>query len=698
MGSPLDPGAEIATAAAVARQVARGRPEAAPLAAVPADIRGAPAVAKPAPRRNVAVVVPVYRGTEATLACLDSVFAAVPARTRIIVVDDAGPEPELARALDRLSRQRRIRLLRHTQNRGFPASANAGFRAALRLPGRPDVVLLNSDTLVPQGWVEGLRTAVHGAPDIGTATPLSNDATILSYPDVTAANPAPAPAEFARLARLAGKVNAGVAEEVPTAVGFCMYIRRECLAEAGLFREDLFAQGYGEENDFCMRARHLGWRHIGVPSVFVAHRGAQSFGSARAHLIERNLEILERLHPGYRRLIAEFQAADPLASARRRLDAARWRAGRSACGAVIMVTHDSGGGVERAVQARCRALRAQDMRPILLRPVLARDPNADRDAPAYRPGLCIVGEEKGDFPNLCFAVPGDLDALARLLRADRVTAIEVHHLLGHTHALLRLAAMLKVPVDQHVHDYAAICPRITFVGRDRRYCGEPDEVAVCEACVADLGSCLEEEVSVAALRARSAVDLASARTVVTPSTDAAARLRRHFAGIAPEVEPSEDDTDLPPPVPVRDGLPRRICVIGGIGVEKGYDVLLDCARDAALRRLPIEFTVVGHTSDDPRLIDTGRVFVTGPYAEAEAVALIRAHDPHLAWLPSVCPETWCFTLGHAWRAGLLVAAFDIGAPAERIRRSRRGWLLPLGLTAPAINNALLAIRGIAGDE
>ena len=92
------------------------------------------------------------------------------------------------------------------------------------------------------------------------------------------------------------------------------------------------------------------------------------------------------------------------------------------------------------------------------------------------------------------------------------------------------------------------------------------------------------------------------------------------------------------------------------------------------------------------------MFVTGPYAETEAVALIRAQDPHLTWLPSVCPETWCFTLGHAWRAGLSVAAFDIGAPAERIRRSRRGWLLPLGLSPPAINNALLAIRGIAGDE
>ena len=71
---------------------------------------------------------------------------------------------------------------------------------------------------------------------------------------------------------------------MPTGHGFCLYIRAECLDETGLLREDLFAQGYGEENDFCMRARHLGWRHVAVPGVFVAHHGAGSFNAARDDL------------------------------------------------------------------------------------------------------------------------------------------------------------------------------------------------------------------------------------------------------------------------------------------------------------------------------------------------------------------------------------------------------------------------------
>jgi glycosyltransferase involved in cell wall biosynthesis len=125
-------------------------------------------------------------------------------------------------------------------------------------------------------------------------------------------------------------------------------------------------------------------------------------------------------------------------------------------------------------------------------------------------------------------------------------------------------------------------------------------------------------------------------------------------------------------------------------------VILDCARDAVQRQLPLEFVVVGHTIDDRRLIATGRVFVTGEFAADEAVPLIKAQQATLGLLPSIWPETWCLSLAESWQAGLQVAAFDIGAPAERIRRTGRGFLLPLGLPASAINNALITAAGLSG--
>lgn len=605
--------------------------------------------------RAVDVVIPVYGAATETLAGLRAVLASVPAETVVHVVDDASPDAALRAALDRLARDQRIRLHRHAENLGFPGAANTGLRAAA---GR-DVVLLNSDTVVPPGWLARLRAAAYAAPEIGTATPLSGDGTIVSYGDGAAG-----------LDAVASAANAGLVATLPVGVGFCLFIRRDCLDQVGPLREDLFAQGYGEESDFCLRAGACGWRHVAALDVFVAHRGGRSFGAGRVDLRRRNQALLERHHPGYAALIARHEAADPLFAARRRMDAVRWSAGRRGA-AVVLVSHGAGGGVDELVAARGVALRAAGMRPVVLLPT---------------PKGCRV---KG-YADLRFAVPGELPMLAELLRGDGVRHVEVHHLLGHDHGVIALAESLGVPVESWLHDAAVFCPRIALIGPERRYCGEPD-VAGCVACVAAAGSNLDEEIGVEALVARSAADLAGSRRVVVPSADMARRVRRHFPAVQPDVVAWEDDGGWPAIAAVAAGAVARVCVVGAIGVEKGYDLLLGCAADARRRGLALEFVVCGTTTDDERLMAAGPVFVTGRYAPEEAVGLIRAQRAGLAFIPSIWPETWCFALSRAWGAGLAAVAFDLGAPAERIRATGRGHLLPLGLPVERVNDALLRL-------
>jgi len=98
-------------------------------------------------------------------------------------VEDAEDRVDLAG----LAERGRIVLRRQPGNCGYPATTNAGIRAAA---GR-DAILLNSDTLVPPGWIERLREAAYSGSDIGTATPLSNDATLFSYPRENERNPMP---------------------------------------------------------------------------------------------------------------------------------------------------------------------------------------------------------------------------------------------------------------------------------------------------------------------------------------------------------------------------------------------------------------------------------------------------------------------------------------------------------------------------
>ena len=655
-GSPIDPGLERRSAAGVERS----------FNPVWADVRGIPPTLK-RPRPPVDVVVPVYRDVATARACLRSVLPTLPEGSRLHVVDDGAGDAELGAVLDEMAASGSIVLHRLAQNRGFPGAANTGLRAA---EGR-DVVLLNSDTVVPPGWLQHLADAAHGAPDIGAACPLSNDATILSYPKREGGNPMLDPAP---LAALALRANGAATVEIPVAVGFCMYMRRDCIDDVGLLREDVWAQGYGEENDWCLRARNRGWRHVAAPGCFVAHEGGASFGAARTHLLARNGALLERLHPGYGALIADWIRQDPLGPARRRMDALRWREG-SRRSAVALVTHAGGGGVDRVIAERAQALRDAGHRPVVIRP--------DGEA-------AVVGD--GETPNLRFHLPAEWDALLRLLRADRVKWVELHHTLGHTPEILQLGDRLGIPHEVFVHDYASFCARIALVP-EHSYCGEPP-VSGCEACIADHGSSLEEEIGPAALVARSASLFAAARRVVAPAPDVAARIRRHFPASRLEVTPWEDDLAIPPPPATRWPI-RHVCVVGGIGVEKGYEVLLACVRDAAARSLGLRFTVVGYTSDDERLLAAGPVFITGQYVEREAVSLVRAQSADIALLPSVWPETWCFTLGQAWRAGLRAAVFDLGAPAERVRHTGWGEILPLGLPAAALNNWLLREPGVA---
>ncbi len=639
----------------------------------------APSIAEP--DLPIDVVIPVYRGLQTTLDCIAAAASTVEYPDRIVVIDDGSPEPELVAALTALAAAGTITLIRPAEQPGpyrggFPAAVNAGIKAA---GGCRHVVLLNSDTLVPPGWLHGLRAAACSAPDIGTATPLSNEASIFSYPAAEGGNAAPDLAATQALAKQAAAANAFRLVDVPTAHGFCMFIRRDCLAATGFFEEGLFAQGYGEENDFCERAGVLGYRHVAVPGVYVAHVGGISFGTAGRDLLQRNLAILNGMYPDYAKRVADFVRADLLAPARRRLDAARWRARSGEGGpqpaSVLLVTHGGGGGTARIVGERAEALRHQGVRPIVLGAV---------------EGLCGVGDAEGAYPNLVYALPSELGPLARLLAADTPVSAELHHLLGHDHSVLRLFAALRIPYEVWVHDYSWFCPRLSFVTGEGRFCGEAP-ATVCDACVARWGRGIEDPVPAAGLRARSAADLRRARRVVVPSADVARRVARHVPGLVPEIVPWEPSPPFRPPSVVNGRGRCKVAVVGAIGMEKGLATLLACARDAAARNLELEFVVVGYTSDDAALLETGRAFITGEFARSEATALIRSQQANLALLPSIWPETWCYALSDVWSAGLSAAVFDIGTPADRVRHYGGGWVLPLGLPPSRVNDVLLGL-------
>ena len=292
-----------------------------PLSNLPAFVPPVPVGKDVSRREPVDILVPVYDGYDETLECLHSVLRnRSQNRTahRLVVLDDATPNPELRKALQALAAAGEIEHVQHAANLGFIRNVNRGMAIS---PER-DVVWLNADTRVHGDWLDRLRTVAYSAKDIASVTPFTNNGELMSFPVSRVSQSMPSAAQQAQLDELA-KLTDSPAIEIETGCGFCLYIKRSAINVVGYLDEIHLLRGYGEETDWCLRARALGWRHMGAPDVFVAHQGGISFGDEKALRVAHNNAILKRRYPDASSRYQDFCLRDPLKPARQALQRAR---------------------------------------------------------------------------------------------------------------------------------------------------------------------------------------------------------------------------------------------------------------------------------------------------------------------------------------------------------------------------------------
>lgn len=172
---------------------------------------------------------------------------------------------------------------------------------------------MNSDTIVNRNWLDKLQRAAYSSPDVATVTPFSNNATICSIPNFLENNQIPANFEIQSFGEFIENVSLRYYPEIPTAIGFCMYIKRTVIQQVGFFDEKNFGKGYGEENDFCMRAIRMGYKNILDDSTFIYHKGGESFSmSEKIKLEQKGVDIVDAIHPEYLPLVYKFINENPL--------------------------------------------------------------------------------------------------------------------------------------------------------------------------------------------------------------------------------------------------------------------------------------------------------------------------------------------------------------------------------------------------
>ncbi|MDX8500849.1 glycosyltransferase [Mesorhizobium sp. VK4C] len=584
---------------------------------------------------EVTVVVPVFKGYDETRACLDSLMSAVrPPRHRVLLVDNATPEAPISNYLDELSTRTSVELIKLTRNLGFVGAVNR----ALSLIPVGDVVLLNSDTIVPSGFIDRLAEAARSSPDIGTVTPLSNNGEYTSFPIPNAANPVGSLGDVTMIDGIAARTNAGHVVDLPSGIGFCLYVTRTCLDAVGLLSED-FDQGYLEDADFCLRARERGFRSVCAPGVFVGHAGSVSFGRDKRSLVVRNLGVLKRRFPEYTKQSAAFVRADPLRRMRESIEraapvpAANPRLLATGIGAVGAVTRE-----------RARQLGSEKV------PLLILEVHHEGDGPSVR----LLNPAGGVPQSMRFqlSLSSEREAFSEYVGRMRPSGLEILDPAAVPLCLVDLIVAVGIPSDIFIADAGLLGRRNESFSASAIRSARPDRR---KPAIRSNDARVEADERSRVQRWRELSEAAS--RILVPCDHA----RAFAAGFFPEhrLAATRTGTEVrnSPRKPTKQAVSRLGLVPVRSCAEEQF-LMCSLARVLHEKRPELSITVIGSTLDDHSLMQFANTFVTGSVEAAEFNWVLRSYGLQSLFLCATRPIFGHPVATFALNSALPVTFFD----------------------------------------
>lgn len=230
------------------------------------------------------VVIPCFNGVELTRRCLESLLTQTERPDEILIVDN-GSHDATADLAGEFGPP--VRVLRQPRNLGFAGGVNAGLAAA----AGEELLVLNNDTCAAPNLLAELRRALHGAPGVGAAAPVSNHVkgeARLAVGDFGAS--------AAGRRRLADQLaSAPLVQDVETLAGLCLLFRRSTLDEVGVF-DERFGHGNFEDDDLCLRLRLQGYRLVVARRAFLHHEGHATFKAMGLDIGAQLQQRLQQFH------------------------------------------------------------------------------------------------------------------------------------------------------------------------------------------------------------------------------------------------------------------------------------------------------------------------------------------------------------------------------------------------------------------
>ena len=580
--------------------------------------------------------------------------------SQVLVLDDASPEGSFENFLGtEIPENVPIRFERNTENLGFAGTCNRGFELA----GQDDCILLNSDTIVTPRFAAKLQKAAFSAPDIATATTLTNNGDICSVPKFGVYNDLPEGFSLDEYAALIERVAPNEYPEIPTCVGHCVYVRREAINKAGVFDAETFRYGYGEENDLACRFRQAGMKNVLDLKTYIYHAGMKSFGNERKwELIRQNSAVIQKRFPHYFDDVSRFCNRNPLRNTHLRvLDE--------------------------------MAIEYSEKKPFRVLHVLQNGPHVDRRGGGLGGTEIhvrdIIENERDVFhwslvpTKRCYYLTAHLPehereyvldlaktSLSTLFKENFFDLIHLHHSRYFDHMELAQALAEHPNYIVSFHDYILVCPRFHLMTPFRKVCSGSECVSACgyrQPYIDEWRDATKQLLQNAKRRISFSF---STQEYVNKILHEDYVWEKVSHGIMNTRSLEERRKDVCPGKPSGD-QPLRIAFLGNVPQHKGSLIVEELIQLQNIGGTKIEWQVIGKLFLNSK--DQVRDF--GQYERHELLEKLQEANPHLIAILSICPETYCMTLDEAWNAGIPVISTRFGAPAERVKQSGAGWVL-----------------------
>ena len=244
---------------------------------------------------ETSIIIVSHNGLrQTTEPCLESIFKNAPrVDFEVIVVDNNSSDDTPAYLIDMMEREPRLRCVFNKSNRGFAGGNNDG----LKIASGSFLILLNSDCIVTNNWIDGLTAPLAQDPGIGLAGPVSNSV----GNEQRIFTSSTTPEQIIEEGRTWVSNSLGGRFETEMLGFFCIAMRRDVFDLVGML-DETFGLGFYEDDDYCMRVRHAGYRLICAEDVFVYHKGGGSFGliaNGARKIMKENRRKLKIKHPLY---------------------------------------------------------------------------------------------------------------------------------------------------------------------------------------------------------------------------------------------------------------------------------------------------------------------------------------------------------------------------------------------------------------